>query len=255
MDYQDTPIIVNSQIYNQSIKSYIDFIFINSIIQNKLWEEYLCNIICDFIENDTDFLDIGANIGLITLGVNKLLNNKKIKNIHCFECDNHIFSCLQYNTQNFENIKLYNFAVSHKFQLCNITNNAYNRGSNMILKTHDNEKIENVIKHNAYEKYKTFHKYNNNIFYTSISLDEIMFTFLNKISVIKIDVEGFEILVIKGAKNLIKKYKPVIVIEIQDKNFNELNTLLLEYEYFLFKSFNYLIDGIKQENYIYLPNK
>ena len=47
-------------------------------------------------------------------------------------------------------------------------------------------------------------------------LDE--FHFKNKISFIKIDVEGHEIQVINGAKNLIKKFKPNLMIEIEERH-------------------------------------
>ena len=49
------------------------------------------------------------------------------------------------------------------------------------------------------------------------SLDEIYDTLkLKKPDLIKIDVEGYEIEVLKGSKNLLKKLKPTIIIEIHD---------------------------------------
>lgn len=52
------------------------------------------------------------------------------------------------------------------------------------------------------------HKYALNI----VSLDQFKLN-LKKIDFIKIDVEGFEIEVLKGMLNIIKKYKPIIFIE------------------------------------------
>ena len=40
----------------------------------------------------------------------------------------------------------------------------------------------------------------------------------NQIDFIKIDVEGFELNVIKGFKNLINKYKPILLIEIEKRH-------------------------------------
>ena len=47
---------------------------IYSILQNKLWEEELVHKISNLLEDNTDVLDIGACIGLISLGIN-LYNN------------------------------------------------------------------------------------------------------------------------------------------------------------------------------------
>ena len=44
----------------------------------------------------------------------------------------------------------------------------------------------------------------------AINLDSLN---LNKVSLIKIDVEGHELEVLTGAKNLISTYKPVIILE------------------------------------------
>ena len=40
----------------------------------------------------------------------------------------------------------------------------------------------------------------------------------NQIDFIKIDVEGFELNVVKGLKNSIKKYKPLLLIEIEKRH-------------------------------------
>ena len=44
------------------------------------------------------------------------------------------------------------------------------------------------------------------------------FKFENTISFIKIDVEGHEIEVINGSKELIKKFKPILMIEIEERH-------------------------------------
>jgi len=44
---------------------------------------------------------------------------------------------------------------------------------------------------------------------------------LKHVDAIKIDVEGAEIQVLKGAVNTITRFKPFIVIEVRDSNINE----------------------------------
>ena len=72
-----------------------------------------------------------------------------------------------------------------------------------------------------------------NVFYSAISLDSICNTFTNKVSVIKIDVEGFEYLVLQGAKIFLEKHKPIILIEIFDSEYIKICNLLSEYNYAL----------------------
>ena len=61
---------IHSNIYKQIIKTEIDYIFINSVLQNKLWDEILVDKISNLLEDNTDFIDVGACTGLISLGVN-----------------------------------------------------------------------------------------------------------------------------------------------------------------------------------------
>ena len=235
--------IYNSDIYGQNIKTNKDYIFNNSININKLWEENTCNIISDLLKEDEDFVDIGANIGLISLGVIKMLKlkNKKIRNIHCFECNNLIFSFLNYNTNIHSNICLYNFAVSDKVELCNMSFNTYNNGCSCINLNINKDETT----HHSYDFQQNSPLISeNNIFIPALSLDEILYTFQNKVGVIKIDVEGFEYQVLNGAKIFLEKHKPIIIIEIFPEHFEKCNLLLESYNYFMSKKIEY-------QDYIY----
>jgi len=229
-----------SSIYKQYIHCYDDFICKFIKYNDKMWEEHLCEIIVDNIDNNKEFIDIGANIGLISLGVNKLAleNNKCISNIHCFECDTNTFNLLVNNTSILNNCKLYPFAISDKLQLCLMSKNNYNRGCNFIYSTVNNYSTSNYT-------YPFIHSTNNfekNIFVSSISLDDIHYQFTN-VGVIKIDVEGFEYYVLLGAQNIIIKYKPVIIMEIWDINKEKIFSLMKD-------KFNYTIELIKEQDYI-----
>jgi FkbM family methyltransferase len=67
----------------------------------------------------------------------------------------------------------------------------------------------------------------------SMTLDSIAKTLKTRIDVIKIDVEGAEVEVIKGAKNLLTQHKPKLVMEVWEDNFNNVIDLLegLGYKY------------------------
>jgi len=61
----------------------------------------------------------------------------------------------------------------------------------------------------------------------------------------KIDVEGFEAKVIRGAKNTISKYKPIIMIEIfeESSNFDEI--------YLFLSRLGYTVEAINEDNYFF----
>ena len=69
------------------------------------------------------------------------------------------------------------------------------------------------------------------MFISLMPLDLFYNVFEKQISVIKIDVEGMEYKVLLGAKNLIEKYKPVIIVEIFDQNLIKTNELMTSYNY------------------------
>ena len=70
---------------------------------------------------------------------------------------------------------------------------------------------------------------------------------INNITFIKIDVEGIELDVLKGSTNIIKKNKPDIFIEINEKKYNERGQS--------FKSYLLNFDNEKRNFFIENKNK
>lgn len=247
-------IITNTNnIYNIEIKSYNDYIYNNSIGINKLWDEEIINEIIINLEEGTDILDIGANIGLITLGVLKKSKeqNKKLGNIHCFECDIKQIPLLSSNISSFENIKLYPFALSNKQELCQITTLESNMGCNYIYTSKD-ENNQTDIDYSALF-YTPAHKRNLNTNILGIALDTIAYQFTNRISIIKIDVEGYELKVLEGAKNLLMTHKPIIIVEIFEQiNFDKVINFFKSIEYKKFRKIENTI--YCNQDYIFFPN-
>ena len=232
-------IIVYSSIYKQEIKTNIDFIFKESVLQNKLWEENIVDLICKYIEQDTEVLDIGANIGLISLGV--LLKQPTVDNIkiHAFECNNEMFDKLKFNTRN-KNIELYQFGLGDKLQLSNMSFNPDNNGYSYLNNSFDGSIQKNII----YNKFTTIPNIINeqNIHIPVLPLDFLSNKFTKRISVMKIDIEGFEYLFLLGAEKIINNHRPVLIIEIIQENYNKCEDFL--------KKYNYNIEFIGDENYL-----
>jgi len=237
-----------SPIFNQCIKGKVDYIYKNSIIANDYFDYEVCKTICEYASKGSDIIDIGANIGLVTLGVKRLLeiNNSAdyINNYHCFECNDETFSYLKYNTNIHNDITLYNFGLSDKPQIANMLINDYNYGCNMIKQIYDNSNNNINILNYAYEK--TIGNPNavieKNMFISLMPLDSFCNLFKKNVSVIKIDVEGMEYNVLLGAKKLIELCKPAIIVEIFDENLIKINELM--------ESYNYINKGIIPKKYI-----
>lgn len=237
--------------YGQIVNSYPDFLYHNSLKLNKLWDKNIVDLIIKYQQPNTDIIDIGANIGLVTLGVIKVAadNNIKLGNIHCFECDTQTFNLLINNVSSYSNVKLYPFALTDKYSLCETTINTYNRGCNYIYHTLDSDKS---IMYNYTHTENSGFKKVNNIFAMGIPLDSIQYQFKNKISVIKIDVEGFELHVLQGAKEIIMRDRPIIIAEVFQCNFDRVLTFFKEVNYV---SANKIINpDYSNEDWIFFPN-
>jgi len=220
-------------VYRQSIRTNIDYIFKNSILIQELWDTKAVVHICNNLVPGTDFLDIGANIGLITLGVdlyNNEVTNKPINKIHCFECNPEIFDCLKFNMKNKKNVQMYNFALADKEQLCNMRFNYYNNGNTIIKTVYENGKTLDIPV-NYPDPFEHERRLDYNVFIPAFSLDTIMHNFTTRVSVIKLDVEGFECRVIQGGKQFLDFHRPAIVCELAKDKFAEANELLVSYNY------------------------
>ena len=161
-------------------------------------------LIKKFITHGTDSLDIGIYKGIYSYEISKYA-----KTVHAFEFNPLIFSFLNRNIYKIiNNIKLYNFGLSNQ-------NNKVTLRIPIRNKLANEENYEEFFKmgrgtiHDKNE-FNEFRSFDVNV----KKLDNLQFE--NPISFIKIDVEGHEIEVIKGAIKTINKNKPILLIEIEE---------------------------------------
>lgn len=246
-------VVVNqNNVYQTQITAFNDLIYQQSVLSNRLWDEEVIDEILKHIHPDTDILDIGANIGLVTLGVilKAKQQNKSFHRIHCFECDTNSFQLLRINTAPFSTTAIYPFAIGNKFQLCNIQTLDKNEGCNHIYQTID-------------ETGKTQHDYSN-LFYTSayhklskiflmtVPLDSILYQFTKRISVIKIDVEGFECEVLQGAVTLLSQHRPVVIVEAWTVHLENIITFMKQCGY---QTYHKITSSLyENDDYIFYPD-
>ena len=173
-------------IYNQNVYSYNDFIYKESVKKNEFWESTTLINMINLYEENTDVIDIGANIGLISLGFLSLLKtqNRKYNNLHCFECDTSSFNLLSMNLYHHPRVNLYPFALADSQKICRMSQNQYNLGCNFIYESVDQTTQENF-------NYSFIPKTNllmNKICVMAVSLDSLEYQFPNRIGLIKIHV-------------------------------------------------------------------
>jgi FkbM family methyltransferase len=165
-------------------------------------------------------VDIGANIGYYAL-----LESKKVGQygkVIAIEPSPISFSYLEKNLKSRHQSKYetYNFACSN-----NDTTSCFliSSKSNMSKIVKETDKVLNGTK---------------KIFVTTKKLDSILLKNESKIDFLRMDIEGNELNVILGAKNIIKKFKPIIQLEMHSHILGYSNTkTLLEF----FRDENYEI--------------
>lgn len=169
------------------IGHYLYFGFLDTGIQNLFG---LC-------KKNFYVIDVGTNIGWVALNFAKLSENGKVIG---FEPDPYNYSVCKSN--------------SDRNALSNLTILPYGLGETsgqvmMEVRTPDNRGGNRIAPKNASGSVNVQIK----------RLDDIEeIASLSSINLMKLDVEGYELKVLRGALNTIQKYKPILFIELDDDN-------------------------------------
>ncbi|MGZ4118248.1 MAG: FkbM family methyltransferase [Bacteroidia bacterium] len=200
------------------------------------------------IPENTAVLDIGANIGIMTVHLARSIKGVIVYSFEPMPNNINTFKRIV-NHFNLKNVKLFEIALGNSEgeveMVMPVISNVRMQGLSHVV--HDS-----IPENNVGERFKVPLKMLD-------KMDELM-NCPQRISAIKIDVENFEFFVLEGAQNLITKNKPVVYAELwENENRNKC--------FRLFKGLNYktvvVIDnkavefnaGIhKTQNFIFLPN-
>ena len=165
------------------------------LINHLIWEEHILDIIVKHIKDNSTFIDIGANLGCHCVGAAAKLRNKRTVHIAAFEPQPFIFGLLQKNMDA--------SGVSHECHPLGLGSGE----THIFVDMPDYEHCKNPggfgLNLNGDDDSKTM--------VTIKTLDSFHY---DNISVIKIDVEGLENEVLKGAYQTIQRCKPVMIVEI-----------------------------------------
>jgi FkbM family methyltransferase len=208
-------VITNSH-YGPIIVNINDSVIGNAVIKNGYWAKDDINLITNIIKKlksssqscKLTVYDVGANIGTHTIALAKEF--KDDVTIRAFEAQRQVFYmlCGSVSINNLKNVYCHNNAVS---DLHNSTINiglldydSYNNFGALEIEEPVHSDQQNVVKNDAE-------------IIATLALDG----FNERVDFIKIDVEGMEHKVLRGARKTIEASRPVCFIEIHKTDQHE----------------------------------
>ena len=178
-----------------------------------------------------NMIDVGSHQGEF---ISRFLKHKKIKKFFCFEPNKKLFKKLLNKYKSNKRVLLFDCALGEKSsqKKLYISNLTYNSTMSSFNKNSNYLKFKNLI---LKDKNKS------SLIIKQKSFDEVLKKNNVKGSFLKIDVEGYELNVLKGAKKNIK-YAKYILIEHQfsnqyQNNFSKIKKLLKQNNFKKIKSF------------------
>jgi FkbM family methyltransferase len=182
----------------------------NDIIIDGFYEQKYITVIAKWLQSrklkNYLFIDIGAN-----LGNHSIFFSKYFKNIIAFEPHKKLYNLLKFNTENIPNIRIFNIGLSDKNKKSLLYTDESNFGGSTQIPFKTGKKSLVLFR----------------------KLDSL--NLKKRADLIKIDVEGHEENVLKGASNYLKKYSPIILFESQSSFIKNGSTSVIK----ILKKFNY----------------
>jgi len=178
-----------------------DTLYTHSIGIGKYWEPHITNFLKIYNDNFNinNIIDIGANAGYHSLYFSRFASGT----VYAVEPHPDIFKLLELNIKNnnITNITPLNNAIGNNDGIVYMGELEFTREANL----------------------GDLHVYNNKNKYpiNCVKLDSLI---LPSIDFIKIDVQGFELMVLEGSIDLIKTHNPVFIVEIEHIQLRHTNT-------------------------------
>jgi FkbM family methyltransferase len=159
------------------------------ILNGVCWESHIVSFLNQNLGEDSIFIDVGSNYGW-----HSIIASNICKEVHSFEPQNLMYKIQKMSLleNNIENVIIYDIALGEK-----------NKKSQMSRIDYQKEgvNIGDLSIGNGGEDIEV------------ITLDSMN---MEKIDIIKIDVQGYEKFVLEGAIESIKKHKPIMIVEFEE---------------------------------------
>jgi FkbM family methyltransferase len=211
---------------------------------NKSFEGKTIEVFLSHLKEGDTFLDIGANVGMFSLVASRILKNKGV--IHAFEPSQATYDTLNQNIINnkCDNVNIHRLALSDSegtMTLSTPTNDygtdafAYLSGNKDVTETKNNQ--SQTVQVRTLDNFLTDNK-------------------ISKVDVIKIDIEGAELLCFKGAEKLLSSaHQPIILFEcLEELCSSRFNYSMMDLLKFL-DAKNYHIEQFESWQWVAIPQK
>lgn len=186
VDFNYTKIKIGNWLFKNCFPIY-NFTYKRFKLKNDLDE---LNTLKKIVSEGSYVLDIGANIGFYATIISNLTG--KTGKVFCFEPDTTNFKYLKKNTKKLNNVVLFNNAVSHKEDTIKIYKSKLLNVDHRTYPVNNYQSIEEV---------------------KAISIDELIHKkIITKVDIIKIDIQGYELVAFKGMLNLLKTNKTLRIV-------------------------------------------
>lgn len=173
------------------------------------FEEIAHRRLYELCEEGEIVLDVGAGIGRITLNCARRVGSRGF--VYAFEPDpiNYEKCLANFKLNGFKNIKLFRAALTCKpgyYEMCVV--DEHNRGRNTIVNDGPGEMLRSDI-----------------VGIPGEPLDEIRKREgVERVDVMKVDVEGYELNVLRGGSKTLEEFRPKLFIEVHDDNLRRQGT-------------------------------
>ena len=206
----------------------------NAIKSDLVFDAPIVEVAKRYIRPGTIALDVGSNFGQMAVLMSNMVGENGL--VYAFEADDFVYKILEMNaTCNSKNIKTIFGAVHDK------------GGETLHFPIQDFERFS------TYGSYGIDYVHGRGRPVPTIAIDDINFSM--PISFMKVDIQGGDLLAMKGAAKTIAKYKMPIIFEYEYLFEDELNLSFQEYVDFVRESGYYFAKVINGQNFLVLPNE
>jgi FkbM family methyltransferase len=203
--FRSNEVLVRSVYSNRAIflrcdrTSYVDA----KVIRRGFHDLNLLELMLDFVKPDSVIADVGANVGAYTVPLAKLAPSCSV---HAFEPNPAMLERLHQNLA----LNQLNNVVTHQIGVSDASGE-----ETLYAVTEGNQGQSSFIPYSVREK-KT-----RPITVKMETLDHLLLGGNQPVSVIKIDVQGYELNVLKGALTVLEESRPCIIFEYERELFPE----------------------------------
>ena len=203
-------------------------------IQNCRWHEgYVDDIIIPYFltSNRRTVIDAGASYGWMAVSFAKYFEEVK-----CFEIREDVRYALRENTSRFSNIEIFDCGLSDKKANVKVGLHNTKTGTTRVVRERNKKQDDGpAVEHPKGLLVKTLDSFN-----------------FNSVDCIKMDIENHEYYALLGALDTIKKWKPVLILEISYTKKRHFDLFEPRQRIFkLLRSVNYEIVDVRGRDFIF----